>query len=115
MILDKQCDLKSKYQYLIINVGAIDILLERDLIDIEAEYARLIKAVVTIGLRPIITTIPKLYTNHNNPNAKIIYQILLLFNNFLMSTFSDAYPVIDLYSSLKIKGNNADQFLYHYK
>lgn len=80
------------------NVGAIDILLQRDLIDICAQFARLINAIVTIGLKPIITTIPFLCTNVNDPNNKIIYQILLLFNRFVLSTYGDGYPVIDLYS-----------------
>lgn len=88
------------------NVGAIDILLERDLIDIEAEYARLIKIVYAIGLRPIITTIPNIQINSNNPNEKIIRQTMLLFNNFLMNTYGYGYHFVDLSESLSRSNAN---------
>lgn len=98
LVLDKQHELQSKYRYLIVNVGAIDILLERDIVDIIAEYARFIRAILTIGLQPIITTIPYVRMNSNNRNYKPIYQTLLLFNQFLQTQFGDGYLVLNLHS-----------------
>lgn len=113
LICDKQEELTAKYTYLIVNVGAIDILLERDLIDIEAEYARLIKMIYVIGLQPIITTIPKILINSNNPNEKIIHQTLLLFNNFLMNTYGHGYHFVDLYASLSRQNTNGSPNDYY--
>lgn len=97
LVLDKQNELTRKYRYLIVNVGAIDILLERDFVDIIAEYARLIRAIITIGLVPIITTIPNIAINRNNKNVKTIYQTLLLFNQFLVNTYKDGNLLVDLH------------------
>lgn len=100
LILDKQSQFKAQYTYIIVTVGAIDILMERDIIDIEADYARLVKAIHTIGLQPIITTVPRIRLNSNNPNAKTIIQSHLLFNHFLRDTFGHGFHTIDLYSTL---------------
>lgn len=100
LVLDKTSHFKSKYRYVLVNVGAIDILLEEELIDIEVMYARLVKAIDFVGCKPIITTLPDILVSPNNPNQKIIRQMLLLFNRFLVETFGDSFPVIDLYSSL---------------
>lgn len=87
---------KSRYKYVLINLGAVDILLGRDLIDIKAEFARLIKAIEMIGLKPIITTLPPIRVSENNPNVKQTYQMLLLFNDFLMSHYHERHILIDL-------------------
>lgn len=100
MVLDKTSHFESKYRYVLVNVGAIDILLETDIIDIQVAYARLVKAIDCVGCRPIITTLPDILVSPNNPNKKIIRQMLLLLNRFLVETFGDSFPVIDLYSSL---------------
>lgn len=113
LVLDKQCHFANNYKYVIINVGAIDILLERDIIDIEAEYARLVKAIDMIGCKPVITTIPELRISENNPNKKTIQQTVLLFNRFLMDSFGDGYPVIDLYSSLRKINDGHENYHYH--
>lgn len=83
MILDKQNEFIANSPNIVVNVGAIDILLDRNLIDIQTEYARLVKAIVTIGCRPILTTVPELIVTEKNPNKKIIRQMLLLFNRFV--------------------------------
>lgn len=101
VILDKQRDFFTKHRNVIVNVGAIDILLDRNLIDIQAEFARLIKAITTIGCHPILTTIPNLLVSANNPNAKIIRQTVLLFNRFVHDLHDDGYPLIDFYSCLQ--------------
>lgn len=82
-------------------MGAIDILLERNLIDIQTDYARLVKAIVTIGCYPILTTIPNILVSPSNPNGKIIRQMVLLFNRFVTDLYEDGYDLIDLYSCLK--------------
>lgn len=114
LVLDRQNLLRTKYRYLIVNVGAIDILLERDFIDIIADYARLIRAILLIGLTPIITTIPRIWINSNNKNYKTIYQTLLLVNQFIINSYKDAYLVLDLYSCF---AEPKSQFpsVYYYK
>lgn len=99
-VLDKQNDFVVNYPNIIVNVGAIDILLERNLIDIQTEYARLVKAIGTIQCKPILTTIPDILVSPNNPNKKIIRQMVLLFNRFVGDLHDDGYPLIDLYSLL---------------
>lgn len=87
---------------MLVNVGAIDILLEHNIIDIIAQYARLIVSLSALGVQPIITTVPNIRINSGNPNKKIIYQTLLLFNQFLMDTyaFGNQYLFIDLHARL---------------
>ena len=100
MILDKQNKFKACYPNIVVNVGAIDILLVRDISDIKTEYIRLVKAIVTIGCFPILTTIPELLVSPNNPNKKIIKQMVLLFNRFVADLCDDKYGSIDLYACL---------------
>lgn len=100
MILDKQNEFKTMNPNIVVNIGAIDILLLRNLIDIQAEYARLAKAIVTIGCFPILTTIPEIIVSPNNPNKKIIKQMVLLFNRFMGDLQENGYQVIDLYSRM---------------
>lgn len=100
MILDKQSEFKARYPNIVVNVGAIDILLNRNLIDIQADYARLVKAIVTIGCLPILTTIPDLQVSKSNPNKKVIKQMVLLFNRFMEDLYLDGYHLIDLYTRL---------------
>lgn len=101
MVLDKQNDFVANYPNIIVNVGAIDILLERNLIDIQTEYARLVKAIVTIGCQPILTTIPDILVSPNNLNKKITRQMVLLFNRFVADLCENGYHLIDLYAYLK--------------
>ncbi|XP_055326669.1 maternal effect protein oskar-like [Sitodiplosis mosellana] len=113
LVLDKQNRLTSQCRYLIVNVGAIDVLLQRNFIDIISEYARLIRAILTIGLTPIITTIPNLWINSNNPNYKTIYQTLLLFNQFLLSQYGDGYKLLDLHSCFSDHRKHFPSIYYH--
>lgn len=115
MVMDKQDQLSSEYRYLIVNIGAIDILLEHDLVDIETDFAHLIQLIFMIGLQPIVTTIPHVLVNSNHPNEKIIRQTLLLFNNFLMNTYGfGTYLFVDLHASL-FNGKVADRITNYHK
>lgn len=113
MLLDKQNRFRNKFRYIIVNVGAIDILLERNFIDIIAEYTRLIKAILTIGLTPIITTIPNLWINNNNRNYKTIYQTLLMFNQYLLNNYRDEYKLLDLHTCFSEPRNYFPTIFYH--
>lgn len=103
----------TKHRYVIVNVGAIDILTERQLMDIETDYARLIHTITTIGLEPIITTIPKICINKNNKNYKCMYQTLLLFNQFLMNKYRKGYLFIDLFGRLFEPNQESVRKYYH--
>lgn len=101
MVFDNQNHFKAKFRYILVNVGALDILMGRELVDIIADYGRLISAIEMIGLVPIITTLPNIYCNPNNLQRKYIYQMLLLFNRFLMSTYQEGGRYfIDLFMSV---------------
>lgn len=106
LVLNRQNEFKARHPNIIVNVGAIDILLLRNLIDIQTEYARLVKAIITIGCFPILTTIPNIIVSPNNPNKKIIRQMVLLLNRFIDDLIDDGHHFVDLYSCL----NTAD---YH--
>lgn len=113
MVLDKQQVFRERYKYVLINLGAIDILLGRDITDIQAEYARLIKAIELIGLKPIITTLPPIRVSPQNPNAKQVYQMLLLFNSFLLNIYNDRYMIVDICDIfLQTKRTDPDKY-YH--
>lgn len=113
MIFDKQNTFKERYKYVLVNLGTIDILLGRDIIDIQADFARLVRAIEIIGLKPIITTLPPIRLAEDNPNAKEIYQTLLIFNNFLLTMYSAQHTVINLCEIfLKTKRIDPDRY-YH--
>lgn len=100
LILDRQNEFRARHSKIIVNVGAIDILLLRNLIDIQAEYARLIQAITAIGCVPILTTIPNIVVSPNNPSKKIIRQMVLLFNRFIDDLVANGHHFVDLYSPL---------------
>lgn len=96
------------------NLGAIDILLGRDIIDIQADFARLVRAIQVIGLKPIITTLPPIRLPKNHPNAKEIYQALLIFNNFLLTMYGANHLVVDL-CDVFIKANRVNENKYYHE
>lgn len=114
MIFDKQNTFKSRFKYIFLNLGAIDILLGRDIIDIQADFARLIKAIICIGLKPIITTLPPIRLTENHPNSKEIYQTLLIFNNFLLTMYGSNNLVVDL-CDVFLKAKRVDPNKYYHK
>lgn len=110
MLFAMQHEFVSNYKYIIVNVGAIDILLNRDLIDIEAEFTRLIKSIEILELKPIITTLPVMKIDPLNKNAKQMYQLLLMLNKYILETYNDGYLVIDLWPLFKQEGIEQHQF-----
>lgn len=100
LILDHQNEFIAKHPNIVVNVGAIDILQDRNLIDIQTDYARLVRAIITIGCRPILTTIPNLQLSPNNTSKKVILQMVLLFNRFVVDMSEDGHTVIDFHSYL---------------
>lgn len=85
---------------MIVNLGAVDILLGHKIEDIMTHYARLIRAIVTFGWQPIITTLPKVGINKNKKDYKCTYQTLLLFNHFLICSYSANHLFIDLFAHM---------------
>lgn len=100
LILDRQNEFKARHPKIVVNVGAIDILLLRNLTDIQAEYARLVQAITTIGCVPILTSIPNIVVSPNNPNKKIIRQMVLLLNRFIDDLVANGHHFLDLYPHL---------------
>lgn len=113
-IFDKQNVFKKCFKYILLNLGAIDILLGRNIIDIQADFARLIKAIQIIGLKPIITTLPPIRLADNHPNSKEIYQTLLIFNNFLSTMYGQNHLVVDL-CHIFIEAKRVDPDKYYHK
>lgn len=97
-------------KHMLINLGAMDILLNRNLIDIQAEYTRLIDALCKIGIVPIITTLPPIKVSPENENRKQIKQMVLLFNSFLVDRFTGCYQFIDLWKSFHSHSNLNDLY-----
>lgn len=97
-----------------LNLGAIDILLGRDVIDIQADFARLVRAIQVIGLKPIITTLPPIRLPKNHPNTKEIYQTLLIFNNFLITMYGPNHLVVNL-CDVFIQAKRIDPDKYYHK
>lgn len=97
-------------KHMLINLGAMDILLNRNLTDIQAEYTRLIDAICKIGIVPIITTLPPIKVSPKNANRKQVKQMVLLFNIFLVERFSGCYLLIDLWKSFYSHSNLTDLY-----
>lgn len=100
LILDKAREFKARHSNIVVNVGAIDILRLGNLVHIQAEYAALVKAIIAIGCFPILTTIPNIIVSPNNPNMKVIRQMVMLLNRFIEDLLGDEHHVVDLYSCL---------------
>lgn len=107
-IVDSHYLFTSSSKTVIVNLGAFDILLNRDLTDIQAEYKRLISAMKEIGLIPIITTLPMIKMKDQHPNKKQIKQAVLLFNAFLHDTYH-ADHFIDLWQFFHKRENDLCQ------
>lgn len=114
MIIDQQNFLRSQYKYMVVNLGAIDILSGRELFDILADYVRFIRAIEIIGITPIITTLPPIKLSPDHPNAKELYMTLLLFNQYIMNRFEDTHTIVDLCGPF-IKAKRYSTHSYYHK
>lgn len=83
---------------LIINLGSLDILMGRELIDIEHDFVRLIEICEQKNIRPRLTTLAPLLQRGFKAHDKRICQTLLQFNRFIVDRYQDKYQVIDIWS-----------------
>lgn len=86
----------------LVNLGAMDILIGRDIYDIEADYKRLIVKLLELKKLPICTTLPPIFITHEEHGIwPQVYQKLLLFNRFVEDLMNGTHiPFIDFWSFL---------------
>lgn len=82
-----------------INVGSIDIMHGRDLVDMRLDYEELINVCVARNIQPIITTLAPL-ANTSHYHSRDMRDKLILFNNYLRDHFYPKYLVINIWSQL---------------
>lgn len=100
-ITTNQVFLEKNYKYALVNLGAIDILLERNITDIQADYVRLISKLENLKIRPIITTIPKIKTNAPNELKQFLSKVLpISVNDFIIHEYCNKYLTIDFWNVL---------------
>ena len=81
----------------IINVGSVDILHGKYLLDMRSDYEQLMRACLSLQLIPVITTLAPLPNANHQADVR---EKLLAFNRFLIDRYSSQHLVIDLYSSM---------------
>lgn len=84
---------------IVINVGSIDIMQGRDLIDMQTDYKELVNVCIKRNVQPIITTLAPL-ANTSHYYSRDMRDKLILFNNFLINCYYLHYQVINLWSQL---------------
>lgn len=86
----------------LVNLGAMDILIGRDIYDIEEDYKKLIIQLMELNKLPICTTLPPIFITHDQHGIwPQVYQKLLLFNRFVEDLMNGTHiPFIDLWSFL---------------
>ncbi|CAD7093050.1 unnamed protein product [Hermetia illucens] len=89
-------------KYIIVNIGSVDILHGRDLMDMKHDFLELMKAFRLRNIFPIVTTLAPLANNYHRPCLK---QNLEHFNEFLRHN----WQALDLWS---IMVNRNGQTLY---
>lgn len=82
---------------IVINVGSIDIMLGRNLVDMRSDYNELVDLCEKRNIQPIITTLAPLA---NNCHPRDMRNKLLMFNSYLRDKFYSRYRVINLWSQL---------------
>lgn len=90
----------------LVNLGAMDILMGRDIYDIQNDYKNLLKRLLELKKLPICTTLPPiLITEEQRAIWRQIYQKLMLFNRFVEDFLCDTeFVFIDFWNLL----TNAD-------
>lgn len=84
----------------IVNLGSVDILHGRDLIEIQHDFLVLIKTLEARGVTPVVTTLAPLANYGHRTGTK---HILQCFNEFIMSR---GWKVIDLWSCMVNKNGH---------
>lgn len=89
-------------QNYLVNLGTMDILIGRDIYEIEADYHKLIETLLKMNKIPICTTLPPIVVAEDEHEQAVwpqLYQKLLLFNRFLEDLLSKTpIPFIDFWS-----------------
>lgn len=86
----------------LLNLGAMDILIGRDIYDIQHDYKLLIEKLLELEKIPICTTLPPIFVTHEDHGIwRSIYQKLLLFNRFVEDLLMGVpLTMIDFWSCL---------------
>lgn len=84
---------------IIINVGSIDIMHGRDLVEMRLDYKELVDLCVKRNIRPIITTLAPL-ANTSHYHLRDMREKLILFNNHLLDHYYHKHHVINLWSRM---------------
>lgn len=86
----------------LVNVGAMDILIGRDIFDVQNDYKLLIDRLITLNKVPIVTTLPPIFlTNEERGIWRQIYQKLQLFNRFVEDHLQSMHtPFLDFWDFL---------------
>lgn len=84
----------------LVNLGAMDILIGRDIYEIKADYKKLLDKLLELKKLPICTTLPPIFiTAEEHSIWPQAYQKLLLFNRFVEDLMNGTQlPFINLWS-----------------
>lgn len=92
---------------LIINIGSIDIMTNRFMVDICNDYINLVKICRKRKIDIVITTLaPIIHLLFDESSCQKVRQ----FNDFLISKFGSMYPVIDITHCMKSQKTNKVSF-----
>lgn len=81
-------------QLILLNIGAVDIMNGRELIELVISMMRLLKTCRSNGITPVLATLPAIANHRINSRAFVTTE----FNKFLMKNPFD-FPVIDLHEA----------------
>lgn len=92
-----------KAPHLILNVGSVDILYGRSIVDMCMDFDTLIRACEQRGCKPIITTLAPLA---QCKRSQEIHDKLNAFNFYLLNKYSVNYPLIDLWQQFAMRNGH---------
>lgn len=86
----------------LLNLGAMDILIGRDIYEIKADYKELLEKLLELKKLPICTTLPPIFITAEEYSIwPQVYQKLLLFNRFVEDLIAGTpFPFINLWNFL---------------
>ena len=94
-------------QLILLNIGAVDIMSGRDLIEVVISMMRLLKTCKSNDITPVLTTLPAIANHRINSRAFVTTE----FNKFLMKNPFD-FPVIDLHEAFMKSDGKMDPNCY---